>query len=784
VSARSFTLNDGFPVRLRMLSDWHVGTGTGIPGSVDALVTRDHEDFPCVPAKTIAGIWRDALETLTRALDGKQKQDWSNWVRLIFGSQPPVDKRPDLRPQPAILTLQAARLPQDLRDMIIERDDIRLIQALTFTKPEIKIDEKSGTAEDKMLRFAEMGRIGTILEAPCRLHFDLLEGLTDSDRQTVSALLIASARLVERIGGKRRRGAGKCQLEIVNRELTQEIRDLLREPAPSCPHLADQKQEYKYGPRDEASEWKRVPYTLKLKTPVSIVTATLGNVARSLDFIPGTHLLPHLTKDKQLFEHVANGDFQVSPATIDINGVRGLPVPMVIYRDKLRAGLEEKAKDRAPVYNRFNKSDRAQLETSKSQLPHYKEGYVSSLGEDGQLPVCRNPARIVLMHNSVEDHVQRPTEELGGVYLRQAIPAGTTLHGEIRFRKSINLDLAGASSEVRLGTSKKDDYGLAELKIGPTVEWKISPTVASELVVYLESDVLLRNDALRQTNLVSALQKKLQEELNVELGEPDSLIQTRRIDSWHQRWGYPRPTLIAMQAGSCAKFSIKNFDAVDRETLQKNLAGLEKSGIGERRGEGFGRIRFNPRILTDQISLWCFPEAQKTAETDAKLEIVLSDEAREFARQIEITAWRKELQRAVLLFADDEKRRKGTFGFEYHNGDSIPPFSQIGGFRSVMARLTHGSKNSVTEWLDNLEKTRNRISKWDANKNPEAAKKKTSAIRRLINDENEIWSQLNWDAPERLVRSEPEIEQELWAEAVRALFDACARAHQRKGGKK
>ncbi len=67
--SRDFLLGDQFTVRLRMLSDWHVGTGTGIPGSIDSLLSRDSEGFPSVPAKTIVGIWRDALETLTLGLD-------------------------------------------------------------------------------------------------------------------------------------------------------------------------------------------------------------------------------------------------------------------------------------------------------------------------------------------------------------------------------------------------------------------------------------------------------------------------------------------------------------------------------------------------------------------------------------------------------------------------------------------------------------------------------------------------------------------------------------------
>ena len=49
-------LNQTFQLRLTMLSDWHVGSGTGRPGNIDRLVVRDDDGLPFVPAKTLRGI--------------------------------------------------------------------------------------------------------------------------------------------------------------------------------------------------------------------------------------------------------------------------------------------------------------------------------------------------------------------------------------------------------------------------------------------------------------------------------------------------------------------------------------------------------------------------------------------------------------------------------------------------------------------------------------------------------------------------------------------------------
>src|SRR2546429_1925873 len=84
----SFVLPSPFKIRLEMKSDWHIGTGAGRPGSVDKLIARDVDGFPFVPAKTLNGIWRDAIETLTLGLDGGNEGKWSKWVEAIFGIQP------------------------------------------------------------------------------------------------------------------------------------------------------------------------------------------------------------------------------------------------------------------------------------------------------------------------------------------------------------------------------------------------------------------------------------------------------------------------------------------------------------------------------------------------------------------------------------------------------------------------------------------------------------------------------------------------------------------------
>ena len=828
-----FALDASFKIRLEMLSDWHVGTGTGIPGNIDALLARDHEGFPFVPAKTIVGIWRDAMERLTFGLDnGVENGVWSKWVELIFGAQPnQIDKgelanrisKNERTYSYSLLFLQPARISKGLRNKIenfSEADRIKYKQALTFIKPEIKIDEKSGTAEDDALRFAEMGRVGTVLEACSEVNFDRIvfdknEAIAKKQKETILALLIASAKLVERIGGKRRRGSGKCKLEILGKQISNEIIKLLSEDASITPTIKEESSNHSFVAASSDNDWQKLEYTLTLKTPVSIVTATLGNVSETLDFIPGTYLLPHITKGKNLFKHIANGDIQVSPATIEIRvpktnvngdfesdekgqiileGKRGLPVPRVISAHKNGGGFDKKE----TVFNRFK--DKTSEETP--QLKPYREGYVSSLDQVGILPAYKKSQKTFLMHNTVQDDLQRPTSDVGGVYSRQAIAAGTSLRGEIRFKKSNDIEkemksFENTTTQVRLGTSKKDDYGLAELSFVKVEDVKSEAKPDGELIVYLESDVLLRNGSLRQTNSVDELKSFFEKKLSVTLTEKDSLIHVRRIESWHEGWGFPRPTLIAMQAGSCVRFEVVGFASLtqdERDKLTGNLKSLEDSGIGERRGEGYGRIRFNPKLIISEINGWKQNEAKPPGDSSGTTPKSIGKDVNEFAKQIELTAWRQELQRAVLLIADNADKRRDIFGLEFHNKESVPPLSQIGSLRSAIMRLKDNSKESkqlVTDWLTHLEQTTNRIKKWDGNGNPDKAKRKTLEIKKLISEESKVWLILCetkiegmpvWQSPPLIVRTEKELQRELWAEAMRALFDACMRAHKREGG--
>jgi CRISPR-associated protein Csx10 len=98
----------------------------------------------------------------------------------------------------------------------------------------------------------------------------------------------------------------------------------------------------------------------------------------------------------------------------------------------------------------------------------------------------------------------------------------------------------------------------------------------SLLIMWLCSDLLLRNAHLRPSTDVRDLQKELEKHLGVRLSRRKALIRTTRTDGWHQGWGQPRPSYIGLAAGSCIVFECQECN------LDK-LQALMQRGLGEHR---------------------------------------------------------------------------------------------------------------------------------------------------------------------------------------------------------
>ncbi len=750
-------------LELYFLSDWQIGEGSGQPGHINKLVRRHPQDrLPYVPAKTITGIWRDACEQVAVGLDdGQEKGPWQAWVTTLFGTQPGLNENaPDISPQSACLTVRPARLPQSLRQQLANSPPLK--EALTFIKPTVRIDRQTGQAVNEHLFFNEVVRAGAVLETQVSID----ETFTETQEKTAYALLWAGAKAVERLGGKRRRGVGRCQLKFHAISKVDALKILKQTSVPPCPKPSiDDKTRFNLISDHKPSDaWVQVPLHLTLKSPVIVPQREVGNMIKSLDYISGTLLLSPVTRllrkstQLDLFNEVVKGNIQVSHAYLEVMKTRGLPVPLALVYD-----------NQGRVWNRL---------VENAEHPH-REGYISTF--EKTLPTLSTTSLQVTTHGTIEDTSQRSAEMHGSVFSFEAINAGTRLQSVLKLRQSVAQKLQAANkawwkvlnTNIHVGKSKKDDYGWVQLQANTCEPIPTPPISSDKLVVWLCSDLLLRDARLRPSIEVTDLQKELENQLGVKLSLRQSdtlstLMRTARKDGWHQEWGQPRPSYIGLAAGSCVVFECGCLE-------QDKLHALMQRGLGERRAEGFGEVRLNPPLLMQKLSTLPRSEISPTPIVSKPITASLPTGTDEFVEILETAAWREDIRRAAFALSIDGGIRRQTFSWSADK----PPNNQLGALRTVLTRMqTTADKRHVQDWLNHLRKTDNRKDKW--------SNKALETIQSLIEQPNLIWEILQnktksfkHQFPTLRVDAKAKLEYALWAEAVRTLF-ALAMHYERK----
>jgi CRISPR-associated protein Csx10 len=805
-----------FSVTLTMTSDWHIGTGAGRYGDIDSLIQRDSHGLPYIPAKTLTGIWRDACEVVAHGLDNSTPGVWTDWVMYLFGNQPGLPgANPEITPMPATLSVRSAHLPQTLAQALNQNP--RLESAITFIKPGVKINEHTGCAEEECLRFVEMARLGAKLTAPCQLD---LTGLNAQQQQSACALLFASTKMVERIGGKRRRGSGKCQMTVDIEKLPEDLKNALvgqneqktviewitQHPEvpkpPTDPDLSEIASEVSPTSTALSNQWHCLSLQIQTKTPITIAERTLGNVVQTLDYIPGTHLLGVIAKrlqpylGQELGNAIVNNAIIITNATIAVGEAAGSPVPHALFGKKSSGGLEKGGM----VYNNFVEEHSG----DQTQLKGERQGYINAQTSD-HLPVLVKVKTSLETHNTVADQEQRPNSSVGGVYSYEAIQANLIFVAKLRLQDSLVETLKNhkglkqhngqwwkcLQGAAQIGQSKKDDYGLVDITVVPPKSPASKEPKNSNgfLTIWLLSDLLLRDERLRPTVDIRVLERELAAVLRNEalgalvltLRESETLAsimaRSHRLESWQVRWQLPRPSLVGFAAGSCFVFKVQ-AGKIDSQRLVE----LEMTGLGERRVEGFGQIACNPPLLLEKTSK-LVPEEVKMAvpvhaQNQLAKKIRLNSPDFAYAHTIELAAWRSAIQQAALAWADKSENRYQVIGAQ--TGVIKPSQSQLGSLRLLVNQLTNDhdtNQNLIEGWFGQQNGNADQKDKWQ--KRQEKWGDGVNQPQTLLTHSNQVWQFLKIDA-DALSLTKADLDQELWAEAVQILVDACIRAHKRQ----
>ncbi len=767
-----------YTLHIRMTSDWHIGTGTGRHAGIDRLVARDADQLPYIPASTVRNIWRDAAERLALGLDNGTPGGWQDLVRQLFGSQPAgPDKTDETEPVRSCVFVGDARLTDGIASFAAHRD---IRDALTFIKPGVGIDERTGTARDDFLRFEEIAMAGLTLSAPVTFRKPA------QDVDAVKWFLVGAACLVERIGAKRRRGLGACEVRLLDTgnngdftKLRQSAATKLREhtdnkkPAPIVVDrtLAEPMPKSHSGPMT----WQQVPIEIRHLSPLIIADEVQGNVITTLDHIPGGYLLPIVSNAARkagianVGERIAIGDLRVLPATIDVAGTRGLPIPQ-----SWSALKDQDLEVPFTVHNVLLIDD----PQSGPQLKAVRKGYVSAKGGDAAWqPSLKTSLRT---HNVIEDEFQTPTEDVGGVFTYEAIEPGAVFRSVVQLLgndaevKALKEEL-GKLSAIHLGRAKQAGYGEARLELkGPDRDVVCTPR-RGELLVWLETDAVLPGDDLASVADLDSLAKAVAGVLDstakmdaiFDLENSRANLRARRVQSWQAQWGLPRPSLTVLQAGSVARLKLRT------DQTPEALKHLATVGIGERRAEGFGAVRLNDPLVTGT------PQVTKASpqERDAIRSHPSTDpmDNSKILALLSERAWKRRILARAEAVMSDPSERKTYLNFDALGG--TPRMSQLGALRALLTGLEPKASNSIVMWI-------NRKMKWSGQGERPVPEGWLKQIDEIASPGETVWTILglvkNADTPPVEPGASPDVKRgKLWSFAVANTLLIAMRHHKR-----
>jgi CRISPR-associated protein Csx10 len=393
-------------------------------------------------------------------------------------------------------------------------------------------------------------------------------------------------------------------------------------------------------------------YTITLEEPV--LANSLGgepNSARSLFYIPGglirgAVISAYASRDanEDVFRSLfINGETRFLNAYPLIGSERSLPIPV---------------KYRKPKY------------WDASGFGRFTEESVEALEELWQINI----------HTQRNAQKGRATTKSGAVYRYIALPTGMKFRGIVLSKNAKELEKTLNGKTLLLGKARTAGYGQASVSIAPLGDWHkmdiVPGSALKAFTVILLSPALVRNeDGQSSGDLSTALAMRLGGDCRVTGIEAS--CKSEIVGGFNRTWGLPLPQCTAVAAGSVFHITL------DREVPVSVLQGLEETGIGERRAEGFGELAITTSILEIDSDRWVPVEVE--LEKNSTGTGGPSAEDNQLAEMMLTRLLRRDLDELILTAA-----RKLT---EKYKKDAVPN-SQLSRWR-VMLRDSIAKQGSI-----------------------------------------------------------------------------------------
>lgn len=372
------------------------------------------------------------------------------------------------------------------------------------------------------------------------------------------------------------------------------------------------------------------------------------------------------------------------------------------------------------------------------------------------------------LHTQRDAVYGRALEGRGAIFRYEALPAELQVRGIIltsteNDAKYLEKLLSENGGELVLGKARSAGYGRAKVtveKVGDLTNWREGwtwkrttnntdeeeiedepPAEAKEFTLTFLSEALVRDNHGQFTlNPLTALQKRLGVTLK---HDPEHLPKTpcevipkifraaEIVGGFNRTWGLPLPQVLAIAAGSV--FVLK----AEPEVKWKDLKRLEETGLGERRNEGFGRVKID--YYQPEIIEWRKTGLESEKPKDEKIQ--LTSAAQSMANFMLKRLLQRGLSRKVLEFVRRTEVREEI------------PNSQLSRWRVIIRSvLAQGTELSRMTKFAAAERTK-RSPSWQkmdrarlmiigAAKDEQSAPRLTDWIDDVLTNTNSPWQQL------------------------------------------
>ncbi len=197
------------PLQLLLSTPLHTGTGAGLAGYLDASTLLDHDGYPYIAGSTLKGRLRYYVAQLLPTLEPNAARH-AAILTTLFGQEGEAGSLffDDLllgAPWRNLLNL-TRRSVGDLRPLVTQnRTNVSLSRLRG-----VALEQRLFTVETVPAHFFFTGSIHGVLARTNRIR-----KAADQEIPTDLALLVAACRALTHLGGRKSRGLGRCQLQVV-----------------------------------------------------------------------------------------------------------------------------------------------------------------------------------------------------------------------------------------------------------------------------------------------------------------------------------------------------------------------------------------------------------------------------------------------------------------------------------------------------------------------------------------------------------------------------------------